>query len=147
MSPPPSNGLPFFCRCLLDAFLSKFLTKNKVLDGTVRYGMVLCRPIPARDDDDLNFRSRSTSISPPDRPQLQVQINLNFTSRSTSILRPIRPQFYVQFDFNFTSNSTSILRPDRSQRATFFADGTKLGGHETPTRDNIGQGLHTCLMK
>ena len=34
---------------------------------------------------DLNFTSRSASISPPDRPQVHVQIGLNSTSRSASI--------------------------------------------------------------
>ena len=93
---------------------------------------------------DFNSTSRSTSILRPDRPQFYVQFDFNFTSNSISILRPIRPQFHVQFDLNFTSNSTSILHPIRPQfyiqiganGTRFFADGTKLGGHETPTRDS-----------
>ena len=112
MSPSPYRVTTFFRRCLLGAFLSKILTKIKVLDGTLRYCVARSqRPTTTTSI----FRSRSTSISRPDRPQFHVQINLNFTSRSTSILCPIRPQFYVQCDLNFTSNSTSILRPIRSQ--------------------------------
>ena len=78
---------------------------------------------------DLNFTSNSTSILHPIRPHFYVQFDLNFTSNSTSILHPIRPQFYVQFDLNFTSNLIPMGQ-------LFFADGTKLGGHETPTRDS-----------
>ena len=47
-------------------------------------------------------------------------------SISTSILGPIRIQFYVQIEANETR---------------FFADGTKLGGHETPTRDSTTNGV------
>ena len=94
-----------------------------------RYAAVLCRPIPAPDDDDLNFTSNSISILRPIRPQLHVQFDLNYTSNSISVIRPIRPQFYVQFDLNYTSNSKPMGQ-------LFFADGTELGGHETPTPDN-----------
>ena len=55
----------------------------------------------------------------PDRSQTQfhVQIDLNFTSRSTSISRSDECKFHVQIDLNFTSRSTSrstsISRPGR----------------------------------
>ena len=89
MSPPPYNGLPFFRRCLLGAFLSKILTKIKVLDGTLRYCVARSqRP------------TTTTSILRPIRSQFYIQFDLNFTSNSTSILRPIRSQFYNQFDLN-----------------------------------------------
>ena len=141
MSPPPCNGTTCFRRCLLGAFLSKILTKIKVLDGTLRYCVArsqrpttttsILRPIRSQFyvQFDLNYTSNSTSIIRPIRPQLYVQFNLNFTSNSTSILRPIRLQFYSQFDLNFTSSSKPMGQ-------LFFADGTKLGGHETPTPDN-----------
>ena len=88
MSPPPCNGTPFFCRCLLGAVLSKILTKIKVLDGTV-----LCRPIPAPGDDhDLNFRSRSTSISRPDRSQFQANRTRNLGARHGGKARPLQGQ-------------------------------------------------------
>ena len=110
MSPPPCNGTTFFRRCLLGAYLSKFLTKIKVLDGTLRYCVARSqRPT-----------TTTTSILRPIRSQFYVQFDLSFTSNSTSILRPIRPQFYIQFDLNFTSNSTSILCPIRSQWDNFF---------------------------
>ena len=118
MSPPPCNGTTFFHRCLLGAFLSIFLTKIKVLDGTLWYCVARSqRP------------TTTTSILRPIRPQLYVQFDLNYTSNSTSILHPIRPQLYIQFDVNFTSNSKPMGQ-------LFFVDGTELGGHETPTRDS-----------
>ena len=103
MSPPPYRVTTFFRRCLLGAFLSKILTKIKVLDGTLRYCV-------ARSQ-----RPTTTSIVRPCRPQFYVHVDLNYTSMSTSILRPCRPQFYVHLDLNFTSMSTSILRPCRPQ--------------------------------
>ena len=127
MSRPPCNGTTFFRRCLLGAFLSKILTKTKVLHGTLRYCVARSqRPTTTSSISgpdraqfhvqiDLNFKSRSTSILRPDRPQFYIQFDLNFTSNSISILRQIRFQFYIQFDLNFTSNSTSILRPIRPQ--------------------------------
>ena len=98
MSPPPYRVTTFFRRCLLGAFLSKILTKNKVLDGTLRYCVARSqRP------------TTTTSILRPCRPQFYVHVDLNFTFMSTSILRPCRPQFYVHFDLNFTSMSTSVI--------------------------------------
>ena len=55
---------------------------------------------------DLNFTSRSTSISHPDPPQFHIQIDLNLPSWSTSISRPDRTQFHVQVELNFTPIST-----------------------------------------
>ena len=83
MSPPPYRVTTFFRRCLLGAFLSKILTKIKVLDGTLRYCVARSqRP------------TTTTSILRPIRSQFYVQFDLNFTSNSTSIIRPIRPQLY-----------------------------------------------------
>ena len=117
MPPPPCNGTTFFRRCLLGAFLLKCLTKIKILEGTLLYCVVRSQ------------RPTTTSILRPIRSQSYVQFDLNYTSNSTSILCPIRPQFYVQFDLNFTSNS-------KPMGYLFFADGTELGGHETPTSYN-----------
>ena len=114
VSCPPHHvmGYLFFCWCLLGAFLSIFLTKIKILDGTLRYCVARSqRPTTT---------TTTTAILRPIRSQFYVQFDLNFTSNSISIIRPIRPQFYVQFDHNFTSNSTSILRPDRNQWDNFF---------------------------
>ena len=89
--------------------------------------MVLCRPIPAPDD--LNFRSRSTSISRPDqlpvRSRFHVQINRNFISRS----------------INFMSRSLTAPQAgtsDRERRPSIleFADATDgpRRGKERPRR-------------
>ena len=103
MSPPPYRVTTFFRRCLLGAFLSKILTKIKVLDGTLRYCVARSqRP------------TTTTSISGPDQPQFHVQIDLNFRSRSTSISGPDQSQFYVQIDLNSTSRSISIARPNHA---------------------------------
>ena len=115
MSPPPCNGTTFFRRCLLGAFLSKILTKIKVLDGTLRYCVARSqRP------------TTTTSILRPIRSQFYVQFDLNYTSNSTSIIRPIRSQLPVQFDLNYTSNSTSIIPPYRV--TTFFCRRYGAGG-------------------
>ena len=109
--------------------------KQKLKFSKVRYGTVSPDPSAQRRRPQfhvqikLNFTSRSTTILRPIRSQFYVQFGLNPTSNSTSILRPIRSQFYVQFDLNFTSRSKPMGH-------VFFADGTKLGGHETPTRDS-----------
>ena len=128
MSPPPCRGTPFFRWCLLGAFLSKFLTKIKVLDSMLRYCVARSqRP------------TTTTSILRPIRSQFYVQFDLNYTSNSISIIRPIRPQLYVQFNLNFTSNSTSILRPIRYQWDNFVLPTVRSwGGHETPTPDSTG---------
>ena len=69
MSPPPYRVTTFFRRCLLGAFLSKILTKIKVLDGTLQYCVARSqRP------------TTTTSILRPCRPQLYVHVDLNYTS-------------------------------------------------------------------
>ena len=122
--------------------LVKFFNKIsiEVIDGTVRtnvFDVEICSAVSSGAFDvearmaissDV-FTSRSSSILHPIRSQFYVQFDLNFTSNSTSIFHTIRPQFYVQFDLNFTSNS-------KPMGYLFFADGTELGGHETPTPDN-----------
>ena len=108
MSPPPYHVTTFFRRCLLGAFLSKILTKIKVLDGRLRYCVARSqRP------------TTTTSIIRPCRPQLYVHVDLNYTSMSTSILRPCRPQLYVHVDLNFTSmlyHCTCLLYTSPSPR-------------------------------
>ena len=94
------------------------------VDVIVRRVLFAYRPATiGRPPDGLSAVQR-TSTSPPDRPQLHIQINLVFKSRSTSISHPDQLQFHIQIDLNFTCRPTSIVhvqidlnfsRPDRLQ--------------------------------
>ena len=110
--PPTVPCNNFFSPVSPGGVFAKNFNKNQ---GSRRYATVLCRPIPAPDDDDVNFTSMSTSIIRPCRHQFYVHVDLNLTSMSTSIIHPCRPQFYVHVDLNYTSMSTSIVRPCRPQ--------------------------------